>query len=160
MSATAAKGPADFFNQALEFTETAMKTGVKLQEDSMKWWSDIVGEPAKIGDMQGKMRTVLDDVMPTARKNADESFRAIDRISSNNLELMKKALSAGPTGASPEIQDRVQKAWQDSMEIARKNAEALLDANERAMQIWSSCFQSVGDTMEKATKAATPKAAK
>ena len=153
MTATSTKGAADLFSQAMKSFESALKTGVKVQEDSLKWWSEVAGEPRTVSESQTKVKEFLETVAPTARKNAEESLRAFDSISKNSLDLLNKAFEAGPGDSTDEVRKRVEKLWEDSLAALRKQTESVMDVNERVMKVWASCFEKAGAREEKPSSA-------
>lgn len=141
MTTKSAEKASDLFSQAFESFDSAMKTGVKLQEDSLKWWSDLVGEPRKATEWQEKLGSFVTDALEMARKNTEESMKAFERISRNSLAQLKRSFDGTPGGATAELQKNLEKLWEDSLETLQKNTEAVLKTNEKAFKMWTSFYQ-------------------
>lgn len=143
-----AETASDLFSQAFESFDAALKTGVKIQEDSLKWWSDLVGEPRKSTEWQERMTSFVSDAMDTARKNTEESLKAYGKISRNTLEQLKKCFDGAPGGAVEEWQKSLEKLWEESLETLQKNTETVLATNEKAFKMWASFLQGAAAAKE------------
>ena len=139
--ANTSKAAADLFTQAVDNFDNALKTGVKLQEDSLKWWSELATDSTDRSDWQKRAQSVFEEVIPTARKNAEESLKTFDQISKGSLEFLKTAFNSTPADTGPELQQRIQKLWEETLTALRKNTEAVLDTHARAMNQWTTTFQ-------------------
>src|SRR6185369_5535722 len=57
----------DLFDQATKNYEQLLKSGIKLQQDSAKWLTNVVGE-AGSPEIQKKIKGIADDLIPQAQK--------------------------------------------------------------------------------------------
>jgi hypothetical protein len=144
----------ELMDQAVETFDAAMKTGLKMQEEATKWWSDTLGELASSKDWQDRMQTAAKEAIPMARQNAEETLRLIDENTRTSLDLLKKAFESAQPDSLAEAQARTQELWEASLAALRKNAQAVVQANSRALESFSA-FAKKNFDGKKAPAAAT-----
>ncbi len=127
----------ELFEQAVDTFDAAVKAGVKLQEEAARWWSDVLSEAGSAQDWQRKMQSAMAEAIPTAQKNAEEGLRVLDQSTRSSLELLKRAFEAGQSESIAQAQAKAQELWEASLAAMRKNAQAMVQANARAMESWA-----------------------
>lgn len=128
---------ADLFEQAVDTYNSAFKTGVRMQEELAKWWTDMLGEASPMQDWQKRAQAIMADSIPLAKKTTEEGLRAIDENYRNSMELLKKAFDASQWGSMAEAREKLQSLWEASLGTMRMNAQALMRANSSALESWS-----------------------
>lgn len=126
----------ELVDQAVGCFDAALKTGVKLQEDASKWWSEMLNEAGSIQDWQKKMASCVTDAIPTAQKNAEECLHMIDQNTRNSMELLKRSFDACQSESIADAQGKIQELWAASLTALRQNAQAMVQTNARAMESW------------------------
>src|SRR5512146_794855 len=59
----------DLMNQTMESFAGAMRTGLKVQEETAKWWLEAIGDAGSITCMQKKAQEFVDNAVPTFQQN-------------------------------------------------------------------------------------------
>lgn len=126
----------DLFDQALKSYEQALKTGVKMQEESAKAFSELVTQATSPQDWQKQMKTVTDDFIPQTQKTVDEGLKLIEQTSKSSIELLKKAVAVGQPVSAPDAQAKLLGLWEASLNTMRDTAAAITQANQKALESW------------------------
>jgi hypothetical protein len=126
----------DLFEQALKSYEQALKTGVKMQEESAKVFSDLVTQATSPQDWQKQMKSVTDDFIPQTQKTVDEGLKLIEQTSKSSVEFLKKAVALGQPTSAPEAQAKMLGLWEASLNTMRDTAVAVTQANNKAIESW------------------------
>jgi len=133
-----ASGPGpELFDQAMKSYEQALRTGVRLQEDTARWWTNFLHQAACTQDWQRQINSVMMHAIPTAQRNMEESIRLIDQSSKNGLNLLKRAVDAPRTNAASDVQSQVQDIWQSSLNVLQSNMQAITESQARVMESWT-----------------------
>jgi len=127
----------EMFDQAIESFDMALKTGVKMQEEATRWWSDLMGDTNSIQGMQERMRGMMMDALPKAQRNIDQYMKMIDKSYQSSMELLKKAFETTQSGSIIEAQNKAQELWESTLAALRTNAQAMVQINARAMESWA-----------------------
>lgn len=138
MPATQQKMMTDLFQQAVETFEAAVQTGVKVQEEATRWWTDALSEAGSLQEWQKKAQTIVSEAIPTAQKNAEEYMKLIDQNYHNSLDLLKRAFETGQSDSLAQAQAKTQELWEATLTTLRTNAQAIVQANARALESWTS----------------------
>jgi hypothetical protein len=149
----------ELFDQAIRSYEQALRTGVRLQEDTAKWWSNFLHQTAWTQDWQRQMSTVVSQTIPTAQRSMEESLRLIDQSSKTGLNFLKRAVDAPRTNAASDMQSQVQDIWQSSMNVLQTNMQAITDSQAKVMESWTDFVRRGVATTTSAAASATASAA-
>jgi vacuolar-type H+-ATPase subunit H len=131
------QGMKELFEQAVDTWGGAMKASMKFQDDVAKWWTQALGQIGSVQDLQSRSCAMIADAIPTAQRNAEEAMRIMDQNYRSALELLKKAMDSGRAESIGQAQQRAQEVLQASLSTLRDNAQAMAQANMRAMQSWA-----------------------
>lgn len=131
-----AKPVTDLFEQAMKNYEQALKTGVKMQEESAKVFSSLVNQPTTPLDWQKRVKSITDDFVPQTQKSVDEGLKLIEQTSKASIELLKKAVAAGQQTSPPEAQAKLLGLWEASLNAMRDTAMSVTEANNKAIESW------------------------
>jgi translation initiation factor 2 alpha subunit (eIF-2alpha) len=126
----------DLFEQALKSYEQALKTGVKMQEESAKMFSDLVTHATSPQDWQKQMKSVADDFIPQTQKTVDEGLKLIEQTSKCGVDLLKKALAVGQPTSAPDAQAKMLGLWEASLTAMRDTTVAVTQAHNKAIESW------------------------
>ena len=146
----------ELFDQAMKSCEQALRTGVRLQEDATRWWTNLLHQTSWTQDWQRQVSTAMSHAIPTAQKNVEESIRLIDQSSKTGLNLLKRAVEAPRTNAASDVQSQVQEIWQSSLNVIQSNMHAITESQTRAMESWTTFVRKgVASTTSAAASAAS-----
>jgi len=136
MSTTTA-GPNELFGQAIETFESAVRTGVKMQEEYTRWFTDMLSELGSPQEWQQKSQTIINESIQMAQKNFDEAIRVMNQNTKTGLELMQRAFEARQASSTSDAQNRTREIWETALGALRNNTEAVVQANSRMLETWT-----------------------
>jgi hypothetical protein len=146
----------ELFDQAMRSYEQALRTGVRLQEDTARWWTNFLHQTSWTQDWQRQVSSVMSHAIPTAQRNMEESLRLIDQSSKTSLNLLKRAVDAPRTTAVSDVQSQVQEIWQSSLNVMQSNMQAITESQARVMESWTEYVRKgVASTTSAAASAAS-----
>ena len=126
-------------NTAMKNYEQALRTGLKLQEEAVKWWSGVMTHAATAPDWQNRFNSVAslaNEMMPLAQKRMEEVLELMEKNSRTGNDLMKKAVEAAQTPVIADSQAKWMDVFTSSLGAMRTNAEALTQMSTRAIDSW------------------------
>ena len=129
----------DIADKALKNYEQLVRTGLKLQEEAGRSWTNLLTQTASVQDFQKpitNLTAVANGILPEAQKRMQEMVSLVEANSRTGVELMKKAADAVQTPSIAESQSKWMDFWTTSLGAARNNTEALLQINSRAIDSW------------------------
>lgn len=151
----AAAAGTELFDQAVKSYEQALRTGVRLQEDTARWWTNFFHQTAWTQDFQRQMSSVVSQSIPTAQRSMEESLRLIDQSSKTGLNFLKRAVDAPRTNAASDMQGQVQDIWQSSLNVFQSNMQALTESQAKVMESWTEFVRKGVATTTSAAASAT-----
>jgi hypothetical protein len=132
---------AELYRQATEQFEAAVKASVKIQEETFKLFLDLWTDSQTPSEWRQRAQAAMGRLVPAARANLEEAARLVSRNAKASLELVEKAFQAG---SPAEAQAAARACWETMFAALRDNAQALLDANARAVQSWTETIAAMG----------------
>jgi hypothetical protein len=147
--ATTTNNATELFGQAARSFESAIQTGIKLQEESVKCVTDMLGNIGSPQKWQKKAQDVMEDMVGASQKNMDEAVQVMNDNAKVSMDLLKKAFESRPADAN-EAQSRAMNLWETSLGMLRNNTEAVLRANTRVVEAWTEMAKKMnGEHFEK-----------
>jgi hypothetical protein len=141
MSATdtkkATSGPGEeVFHEAIRSYEKALKSGIQLQEESVKLWKDLLTKLGSPEEFQEKLESLRTDAFPQARKHMEECVETFNRTSNQTIDLFGKMLGVYQAGSVTDAQRRVQDLIESSLIALRVNVHSVLNTNAKIIASW------------------------
>src|SRR5437762_2209635 len=121
MATTATKDPgvSGLFDQAFQTFGDALKSGVKIQEEVGKWWSEALDQAGPANEWQKKSRALVSEAIPAAQKNTEEWLKLVEQNYRRSMSLFKKAFESN--GDPSDVRAKTKQLWEESMELVRDN---------------------------------------
>jgi hypothetical protein len=126
----------DLFEQALKSYEQTLKTGMKMQEESAKVFSDLVTQATSPQDWQKQMKSITDDFIPQTQKTVDDGLKLIEQTSKSGIELLKKTVAIGQPTTAPDAQAKMLGLWEASLNVMRDTVVAINHTHNKAIESW------------------------
>ena len=126
----------ELFEQAMKNYEQALQAGLKLQQESARWWMDLMERAGSPQEWQTKANELASESMTVVQKRIEENLKLLESSSRTSLDLLKKAMEAAKADTVSVAQNRVQDLWEASLEAMRTNATAIQQANTKWMESW------------------------
>jgi predicted phage tail protein len=131
-----AKPVTDLFEQAMKSYEQALKTGIRMQEESANVFSNLISQATSPQDWQKQVKAVADDFVPQTQKAVDEGLKLIEQTSKASVDLLKKAVAAGQPTSATDAQAKMLGLWESSLNAMRDTAVSVTQANNKAIESW------------------------
>jgi len=126
----------ELFQEALKNYGQALQAGLKMQEDSAKWWSEFMAQTNSPQEWQAKMNKVAAESIPQAQQRIAESLKTIEQTSRTSLDLLQKACQAAPSDPMATAQASMNELWEATCQAMRQNAQAITQANAKVVESW------------------------
>jgi len=133
----------DVFGQAIRAWESAVEAGVKMQEEYAKGLRQMYSEAGSLGDWYSKSQSAVSQTILKTKENVDEAIRLVNQHAESSLRLIQKALESRQSEPTPDARAKFAEWWQDALETARNNSQAILQANSRILTTWSELAKQV-----------------
>ncbi len=130
----------ELLEQAVKNYEQAVQTSLRVQQESSKWWLDLMAQSGLPHDWQKRLGNLANEVLPLAQKRMEESIRLVEQTGRISLDLLKQSidsLKAESAGANP---SKMQDLWEASLQALRNNAQAIGQTNARILECWAQFF--------------------
>ena len=134
----------EMFEQAMHSYEQAFRTGLRLQEETGKWWTALLEQTGPSRDWQRTVRTMAAELLPEAQKRMEDGLRMVEQNSRASLEFLKlfrKAVEVPQTNPIAESQTKLLSFWEASLNTMRDSAQAVAQANTQALDSWMELFR-------------------
>lgn len=127
-----AKTPAsEVFDQALKNYEQTLRTGLKLQEEASRWWTNILTQATSAQDWQKRITTAANDVIAPTQKRLEEYLALIEQNNRTNVDLLKKATEATQTATPAEYQSKCVDFMEASVAALQANVQSVTQINSK-----------------------------
>ena len=126
----------EVFHEAIRSYEKALKSGIQLQEESVKLWKDLLTKLGSPEEFQDKLESMRRDAFPQARKHMEECVEAFNRTSNQTIDLFGKMLGVYQATSIPDAQRRVQDLIESSLTALRVNIHSALNTNGKIIASW------------------------
>jgi hypothetical protein len=128
------------FDQAVETFEAALRAGIRVQEETFKCVTDAMSELGSPQDWQARAQRTIKETLPKLQKNAEEAVAAMNRSAKESLDLLNQAFEVAQVTNPEQAQTKMREMWEASLGVMRSNAQAMVQANARTLELWSSLF--------------------
>jgi hypothetical protein len=138
-------------DQAMRSYEQALRTGMKLQEETSKWWGNLLNQGTPAQDWQKRFLNfvgVANVLVPATQKRMEEVLDLVEKNTRTSADLMKKAGDAAQAPVMAESQNKWLDVWTSSLGAIRTNAEAVTQINSRAIDSWIDFIQKNAEIAE------------
>ena len=135
--------------------EQALRTGLKLHEESGRWWSSVYNPAAAIHQWQEQLTAATrtaNSLLPLVQKPVAEMVDFLEKSTQSTAGLVKMASEAAQAPAGPDCQSKWSELWSQSLKVARSNAEALAQVNVKAIDSWAEFLRKTGEAGTRAAQ--------
>jgi hypothetical protein len=118
------------FEHAYRTFGDSLKVAMKAQEDTVKFWSGMVGK-------MNPAQAMAVDWIPVAQKNADEYLRLLETSYRRNADLLKKVIKAQNGEDLEGAEKNSRELWDASFQVANANVQDMAATQMRVAQAWT-----------------------
>jgi hypothetical protein len=134
----------EVFQEAMRSYEKALKSGIELQEESVKLWKELLTKLGSPEELQAKLESMTADAFPQARKRMEEFVETFNRMSNQTLDLFEKTLGVYQATSVTDAQRRVQDLIETSLNALRVNVHSALNTNAKIVASWKDLVDRFG----------------
>jgi hypothetical protein len=138
----------ELFHEAMINYEKALKSGIQLQEESVKLWKDLLTKLGSPEEFQAKLESLNEAVFPAARKRMEEFVEVFMQTSTQTIDLFEKSLRVYQATSATDTQRRVQDLMESSLAALRMNVHTVLDTNAKIMTSWKEMVDRFGPAVK------------
>ena len=147
---TKAQG-SELFEQAMKNYKQALQAGLKLQQESAKWWMEVMTQAGSPQDWQTKAKEMAEESVSIVQKRMEENLKLIDQSSRTSLDLLTKAMEAVQADTVSAGQTKMQEMWEASLQAMRQNAQSVTEFNSKFMESWMQSVSKAAGGADKKT---------
>ena len=126
----------EMFSQAAQMFQQALAAGIGFQQQSTKALTDIIGGFSSPQKWQEQAQTNMEQMMASAEKSMNDAIDLMTENSRTSLELLEKAFEARQEMLKGDGQARAQELWETALGSFVRNAEVIMQANNRMVESW------------------------
>jgi len=127
----------EVFHESMRGYEKVLKTGVELQEQSIRLWSDLLAKVGSPEQFRSKVEELNADFLPAFRKQLEEVLGASNLVSNQSVALLRKSTGLLEATSIPDAQRRLQDYLEALMGATRVNVHLALNTTARMMNFWN-----------------------
>ena len=146
MISTADSKSSDLFRQAMGAFETALRTGVKLQEDSVRRCVEILRDVGSPLEWEHTVPAKVTKAVTTMQQNVDEAIGFMNENAQQTVKLMETALQMHQATSSSSEEDNY--FWNCALNAMKTNAQIMRQANASVMESWGELAKEVVQRMD------------
>src|SRR5271167_873380 len=84
----------ELFEQAMKNYEQALQAGLKLQQESAKWWMEMMTQAGAPQEWRTKVNELASESMSVVQRRMEENLKLVEQSSRTSLDLLGKAMDA------------------------------------------------------------------
>ena len=126
----------ELFDQAMKNYEQALQAGLKLQQESARWWMELMTQTGSPQEWQTRFNEVAAETMSSLQKGMEENLKVVEHNSRASIDLLKKAVDAAKADTVAAGQAKMQELWDASLEALRANTTAINQVNAKWVESW------------------------
>lgn len=144
MSRTNTSGFNPIFAQAVNMFDASLKAGLRIQEESVRRFTEMMEQFGPHQDWQKLSREFTDQWIQTVQAGLDESLRVTGQATKTALELMQKSMEAVPAATDITAADQARNLAEAALSAIRTNTQSAVQANARIVEAWSQLARKMG----------------
>ena len=146
MIRTANNKSGDLFQQAMGSFETALRAGMKLQEESTQRCVEILRDVGSPLEWERTVPAKVSKAIAAMQQNVDQSIRFMNENAQQTVNLMETALQMHRL--DPEANEEDGYFWTYAVNAMQTNAEIIRQANARVLESWGELAKEVLQRVE------------
>lgn len=141
---TAPAGAGELLRQAIETFQSAVKSGMRLQEESTRRFTEMLRGSNSPLDWQKMTQKAMGEALVTTQRSIDEAIRMMNQNTKTAMGMIHRALEARPE--SEEMASEGQELWETVLGAMRSSSEAILKTNAQVLQSWAEFARKISNS--------------
>ena len=140
----------DLFRQAMDTFQSAIRTGVKIQEESTKRFTEMLRDFGSPMEWQKNTQSMMNEAIKATQKNIDESIRLMNHNAQAAMGLWQKAFENRSKQQQFQEEGAAggEELWESALGVLRTNTQVILQANTRVLESWAQLARELTGRME------------
>jgi len=133
--------------------EQTIRLGLKLQEETARWWSNVLHQSPAVPEWQRAMESwasLAADAIPATQKRAEEMVEVVDKANRQAMELMKQSIEVVQCSNERDRYSKAFELWSDTLKAGRSNAEQVVAVGNKAIDSWMGYVRKQVDILDSA----------
>jgi RNA processing factor Prp31 len=139
--ATVTRANENLFHQAISAWESAVDSGVKMQEECADWMRKTCCDPDSLNEWYQEGQAVAGETLAKTQESFDEAMKVFNQQVKANAKLLQKTLETRQGENAAEAQHTYREWWETALETMRTNNQEVLKANSHLLKAWSELSQ-------------------
>ncbi len=136
----------DLFQQAMESFETALRTGMKLHEESTRRCVEILRDVGSPLEWERTVPAKVTKAIAAMQQNVDQSIQFMNENAQQTVNLLEMALEMHREDSAEGEEDNY--FWTYAVNAMQSNAQVIRQANTRVMESWGELAKEVLQRVE------------
>lgn len=132
----AAETTQEAVQDALKFFEDALKSGIQLQEESVKLWKDVLEQAGSPEELKKKLESLTKESLPLNKERLDNITKVFQDSAKQCTDLFSKTVGLYQVSSPAEGQERLQDLVESSLSALRSNVHSVVDMNSQITKSW------------------------
>lgn len=133
----------DLFQQFNDNFSTAMRTGIRFYEDSMRFFVDAARRNQE--QLRQRFEKATEELNPTMRKNFDRMARLIDDQTQRGMDLIRQTGDVFQGRQPSETYDRMFSLWRESFDTMRHAGDSFAKFTNELFENWTEMNRPAGE---------------
>lgn len=138
----------DLFHQAMDSFETALRAGMKLQEESTQRCVEILRDVGSPLEWERTVPQKVTKAIAAMQQNVDQSIRFMNENAQQTVNLMEAALQVHQTNGNGNGDAEDGDFWTYALNSMQTNAQVIHQANARVLESWGQLANEVLQRVE------------
>ncbi len=136
----------DLFQQAMDSFETALRAGMKLQQESVQQCVEILRDVGSPLEWERTVPAKVTKAIAAMQQNVDQSIRLMNENAQQTVSLMEMAMQMHQANFEGGEED--DHFWTYALNAMQTNAQIIHQANARVLESWGDLAREVLQRVE------------
>lgn len=128
----------DAFKTAGEMFNKSVQAGVKVQEETIRFWNDATSRATD--EFRNRVEKMADEIAPLNKKNVDRFQRLFDEQTQRGSNFFRTAMDINPfirpVSTPAEAFERATQFFKSSFDVMRESVDAFSKASQETAADW------------------------
>jgi len=139
----------ELMDQVVDTFKDAVESGVKIQSNMARWWSDVMGQEGLGHCWHNSATQMLQAAGPSVKENAQQYLRLMDQGCQSARDLLRKAIDSAEYRLAMDAPFKAQELWFSALNIMRENLGNMTRATAQTLNHWAEiCRQNIHEAAE------------
>lgn len=134
----------NMFKQTGDVFSQACSAGLKLQEETKRFWQETWGK--SVDQAYTQAEKISREMLPAAKKNVQQLHRMFNEQGKRGLDAVGKSFESTEASFDDGIADRNADLWRTTYQSMRSGLDTMVNANAKMLENWGQMTRNCCDT--------------